>query len=220
MTRGKIFAGLALAAVGALSVTWRMTRDDEIPRRPIDRSTVVVLGDSITEGGDWSHLLPEQEVANRGYSGFTTAQLVAVSQDVARSKPAVVYLLAGTNDIRDGRSPEWSERHLERILDHFRQAAPETTVVVQTVLPRSDAVDEVTRLNDTIVALAASRNLPLLDLHPIFDDGNGGLRPAETTDGIHLTDVGYEKWAEVIRTHVDETNYSPRPGESDRSQAS
>jgi lysophospholipase L1-like esterase len=39
----------------------------------------------------------------------------------------------------------------------------------------------------------------VVDLHAEFDDGAGGLRPDETTDGVHLTVEGYRRWATVLR---------------------
>ena len=70
--------------------------------------------------------------------------------------------------------------------------------IVQTILPRSDAADEVRRANAAIRDEATGRGLRLVDLHPEFDDGTGGLRDAETSDGLHLTRAGYDRWAEVL----------------------
>jgi lysophospholipase L1-like esterase len=50
--------------------------------------------------------------------------------------------------------------------------------------------------------LAAQRNLRLLDLHRAFDDGAGGLRSTETSDGVHLTAAGYARWAELLEQEL------------------
>jgi lysophospholipase L1-like esterase len=163
--------------------------------------SVVLLGDSITAGGDWARLLPDATIANYGRPGFTTEQLVPVAAEVASRTPRAVFVLTGTNDIRDGRPAEWSAGNLRELLDRLATAAG-TTVVVQTVLPRGDRPDEVEAINQAIVETATEAGVAVVDLHPDFDDGNGALRPEETTDGIHLSAAGYERWAGILEPLV------------------
>ena len=65
---------------------------------------VVFYGDSITDG--WGRrpntgtFFPGKPYVNRGISGQTTPQMVVrFRQDVIDLKPAVVVILAGTNDV-------------------------------------------------------------------------------------------------------------------------
>ena len=192
---------LAAVAVAGREIVQQHFGTKEIDRGPIDRSSVVMLGDSLTEQGRWTDLLPVVPVVNQGYAGFTTEQLVDRADAVAARCPRVVFVLAGTNDIRDARPPEWSRTHLSEILDRF--AACATTMVLHTIPPRADAVARVAATNATIRELASSRGVPLIDLHRVLDDGAGGLRPNETTDQIHLSDEGYRRWATEIRRTLD-----------------
>lgn len=194
----------AVVAIVAAVVVVVIRREGGVDRGTIDESSIVVLGDSITEFGDWDRLLPDRPVANRGYAGFTTAELVPVAAEVADARPRAVVILTGTNDIRDGLEPDATTAGLETIIDRFQQASPETTIIVQTVLPRDDAPGDVAAVNAAIRTLAALREVDLLDLHPLFDDGVGGLRPAETTDGIHLSDAGYDRWGDALSAHLEE----------------
>lgn len=173
------------------------------PNDPIRTESIVMLGDSITAEGEWSALLPGEPVVNRGRSGFTTQQLVEVAGEVATQRPSAVFVLTGTNDIHDGRPPAWTVRHLMDLLDQFESNTPGTEVVVQTILPRSDAPDAVKQANDAIRRLVAERGVRLLDLHPEFDDGAGELRDIETTDGVHLSPVGYRRWADALAPLLD-----------------
>ncbi len=182
--------------VGAL-IRWQRGQDGT-DRGSIGPTTIVLFGDSLTEEGEWSRLLPDRPVANHGYSGFTSEQLVPIADEVAAAGPRLVLVLAGTNDIRDGHPPAWTERQLGAILDRLQDAGSDTTVVLQTLLPRADAADEVVATNERIVALAADRGVPVLDLHPSFDDGAGGLRAEETRDGLHLSEAGYQRWVELL----------------------
>lgn len=195
MSRWLVVAGSVIVVIAGAVVVFRWQRGDGTTRAAIRSTTVVMLGDSITEGGDWETLLPDHAVANRGYAGFTTAELVTVAEEVAEAGPGVVFVLTGTNDIRDGHPATWTVDQLSQVLDLFEHLAPETVVVVQTILPRDDAPQSVIEANEAIRALASQRGLPLLDLYPAFDDGAGGLRDAETVDGIHLAEAGYRLWA-------------------------
>ncbi len=192
---GSLVALGALLA-GALAV-YRWQRN-ETHRAPIGSSTIVMLGDSITEAGAWDDLLPAHEISNRGYSGYTTAELQPIAAEVAAAQPRAVFILTGTNDIRDDHPPAWTVAELEQILDSFEQVSPDTIVLLQTILPRADAPAEVDAANVALADLAERRGLRLIDLHPDFDDGSGGLRIEETTDGIHLAEPGYRRWASTI----------------------
>lgn len=201
-----LVVGGAVAVVAVLWVAADRVRAPEGPlRRPIDADSIVMLGDSITAGGDWEALLPDRPMVNQGYSGFTTAELLPIATDVAAASPAAVYVLTGTNDVRDGLPPARTRDDLAAILDVFATDSPETVVVVQTVLPRRATAAEIVATNDAIVELAVARGLAVLDLHPEFDDGGGGLRAEETSDGWHLSDAGYDRWAALLAAHLADT---------------
>lgn len=200
-------AGVVVAAITLLlaagAALWWQRNQGGTHRASIGPTTVVLFGDSLTEEGDWEALLPGRSVSNQGYSGFTSAQLIPVAEDVAADQPRLVLILAGTNDIRDGHPPSWTEANLAEILDRFQEASPATTVIVQTLLPRADAPTEVVATSERIVALADSRDVTVVDLHPAFDDGAGGLRPADTRDDLHLSEAGYQRWIGILEPVLD-----------------
>ena len=192
--------GVTLMGVGLVLWAWAASDDREVDRTEVTEETIVMLGDSITEEGPWSTNFSDPPVANRGYSGYTTAQLVDVARGVAEARPSAVYILTGTNDIRDDRPPSWTVQHLGTILDEFERTSPDTVVTVQTILPRADRRADVVAANLAIVEIARSRGFDVLDLHRVFDDGNGALRPVDTRDGIHLSQAGNLRWADVLRS--------------------
>lgn len=192
-----IGAAVVTLAAAVAAIAWARGRDDA-PRSTIRADSVVVLGDSITFGGDWERLLPGVPVANEGYPEYTTEQLLPVAERVAAGTPAAVLVMTGTNDIRDGHPPAWTVARLERLLDVFAGRSPDTLVVVQSVLPRAEKASEIEQTNAAIRAAVEARGLRYVDLHAEFDDGSGGLRAAETSDGWHLTDAGYRRWADQL----------------------
>ncbi len=188
----------AASAVLLAAVVLRAQRNGETRRAAIDAQTVVMFGDSITEEGDWDRLLSDHRTSNHGYSGYTTEELVPIAADVAAGQPRSVYILTGTNDIRDGHPPSWTTDQLGLILDSFNRLSPDTRIVLQTITPRADAPAEVAATNAALTELAEVRGVELLDIHTPLDDGDGGLRPAETRDGIHLSAAGYDRWTTVL----------------------
>ena len=125
----------AVVLVGAVLVTTRVQRAE---RGAISDDTIVMLGDSITAEGDWDALLPQWPIVNRGHSGHTTAQLLSEAEAIASHQPRAVFVLTGTNDIRDKHPPSWTVDRLGQILDRLSRGAPDSIVVLQTILPRAD----------------------------------------------------------------------------------
>lgn len=195
--RRTVLSGAAIV-VAVVLIALVLARRTGPQRGQIDESSIVMLGDSLTEQADWESLLPDIAIVNRGYSGSTTEQLLAIAESVGDERPRAVFVLTGTNDIRDGRSPEWTATHLRRLLDALEQRSPDTIVVVQTVLPRADQPAAVRSTNEVVQAVAASRGVRVLELHGSFDNGEGGLRSDETTDGVHLSPGGYRRWASLL----------------------
>lgn len=175
----------------------------------VDVDSIVLLGDSVIAQGDWAKLLPDWPIVNGGFAGYTSAQLVPSAREIGQARPRAVVVLVGTNDIRDDRGAAWTRANVGAIVAQIRDASPETVLVVQTVLPRSDRPDAVRRANDAITSVAAEHDVPVLDLYTPFDDGSGGLRAAETTDGIHLSDDGYTRWAALLDAELAELLGSP-----------
>ncbi|MDB5207650.1 MAG: family lipase, partial [Flavisolibacter sp.] len=54
---------------------------------------IVFLGNSITERGVWSELLPGETIMNRGIGGDNTFGVLARLNDVIRYKPKKIFLL-------------------------------------------------------------------------------------------------------------------------------
>lgn len=201
-SRRGVLPGAAIVVAIALIVFLAARRLGPQPGQ-IDAQSIVMLGDSITEQADWDSLLPDLPIVNHGYSGYTTEQLLPIGDSIGEATPRIVFVLTGTNDIRDSRSPEWTATHLRRLLDALQQRSPDTIVVVQTVLPRSDQPAAVQVTNDALRAVATDSGVQVFDLHGAFDDGAGGLRPDETTDGVHLSPSGYERWAALLESVID-----------------
>jgi lysophospholipase L1-like esterase len=54
-------------------------------------------------------------------------------------------------------------------------------------------------VNQGLRELAAREQVTLVDLYPAFLDNQNRLVAAYTHDGLHLTALGYQKWAELLK---------------------
>lgn len=164
---------------------------------------VVFMGDSITEF--WSKTTPEAFAGkpwiNRGISAQTTPQmLVRFRPDVLALKPAVVVILAGTNDIAGNTGPTTVDIITSNIASMADLArAHGIRVVIVSVLPANRyywnaalrPAPEIAALNQRLKALAERDGHTWLDLHSALTDTDAGLPKQFSGDGVHPNAAGY-----------------------------
>jgi lysophospholipase L1-like esterase len=170
------------------------------------RGHLVMLGDSITEGGNWDEWFPDSRVVNRGIGGELSGQVLA-RLHTAIDRPRAVFLLIGTNDLAFDIPQQEIAHNVESILATIERTAPGTPVVVQSVMPRALAFrDEILALNQRYrdVVAAAPEHARYLDLWPALATPEGALRPELTEDKLHLNGSGYVEWVEALRPILTE----------------
>jgi hypothetical protein len=79
--------------------TYYDQRKSLFEKLPDTRKEIIFLGNSITDGCEWSELLADRHVKNRGISGDVTAGVLNRIREITASKPAKVFLLIGINDL-------------------------------------------------------------------------------------------------------------------------
>lgn len=164
---------------------------------------IVFMGNSITDG--WSNARPDFFAAkpyiNRGISGQTTPQmLVRFRDDVINLKPAVVVILAGTNDIAENMGPsklEWIENNILSMVQLAQ--ANGIKVVLCSVLPVYDyswkpglqPAEKIVALNKLLKADAEKYGLIWVDYFSPMADERNGLKAEYSGDGVHPNEAGY-----------------------------
>ena len=165
---------------------------------------VVFMGNSITEG--WVKIDPDffngKPYVGRGISGQTTPQMVLrFRQDVIDLKPAVVVILAGTNDIAGNTGPMTLEQTLGNIISMTELAkANNIGVVLASVLPAFDypwkpglePAEKIYRLNQMIKEYADQSGFVYLDYFSAMADERKGLKKGLGDDGVHPNLAGYK----------------------------
>ncbi|MGC9504002.1 GDSL-type esterase/lipase family protein [Baaleninema sp.] len=139
---------------------------------------------------------------NQSIGGENTARIRHRISLLEGTRPSSIYIMAGVNDLIGNRSDEAILNDYQDILLQLRQNHPQAQLVVQSILPtRHEAVSNqrIRSINRELSAMSYQVGAIYLDLYPHFSDEAGQIRSELTTDGIHLSDGGYELWQNFIR---------------------
>lgn len=175
---------------------------------------VVFMGNSITES--WSEFSPgfftENKYINRGISGQTTPQmLVRFRPDVVNLKPALVLILAGTNDIAGNTGPMTREMIEDNIYSMVELAKQnKIRVILCSVLPAADypwkpglnPAQKIAGLNQCLKKYAEKNRIFYLDYYSAMVDEKGGLKQEYTYDGVHPNEKGYDVMEKLVKEAI------------------
>ncbi len=183
---------------------------------PPGEQRVVFYGNSITEG--WARyfdaMFPDKPYVGRGISGQTTPQmLVRFRQDVIALRPAVVVILAGTNDIAGNTGPSTQEMIQDNLMSMVELAqANGIRVVLSSVLPAYDyrwrpglePAEKIVALNAWMRDYASTHDVVYLDYHSAMADERQGLNAELSGDGVHPNEAGYRVMAPLAGRAIAE----------------
>ncbi len=175
---------------------------------------VVFYGNSITDA--WAKyfdsMFPGKPYVGRGISGQTTPQmLVRFRQDVVSLHPAVVVILAGTNDIAGNTGPSTLEMIEDNLASMVEIAkANDIRVVLSSVLPVYDypwkrgitPAPKIVALNAWMKEYAGSHDVVYLDYFPAMADERQGMKSELSGDGVHPNEAGYRVMAPLAEQAI------------------
>jgi lysophospholipase L1-like esterase len=191
--------------------------DAALPAATAADKRVIFFGDSITDGWHLDQSFPGKGYLNRGISGQTTPQmLVRFREDVIDLHPAVVLVLAGTNDLAGNTGPETTQQ----IEDNFATMAELARLhgfqlVFSSVTPVSSygpagqgmlagrPPAKILELDSWLKHYCADHNLVYLDYFPAMADGQGMMQKAISNDGLHPNAAGYTIMAPLAQAAIE-----------------
>jgi lysophospholipase L1-like esterase len=177
---------------------------------------VVFMGDSITEL--WKVAHPDffgENYIDRGVSGQTTGQmLVRFRQDVIALKPAVVHILAGTNDFAGNGGPTTLDEIRNNIASMVDLAlANDIRVVLGSVPPAGafpwrpavlEPAQHIVDMNELLRRLAKEKNLIYVDYHEPLADERDAMKQTFSNDGVHPNRDGYGVMEPLTRHAIEQ----------------
>jgi lysophospholipase L1-like esterase len=197
----------------------------------VSRRLIIALGDSTTAGtpgflsplesppsgrGDtesqYAYWLmkarPNWEVRNRGVNGERSDQIRArFERDVVAASPvAAVAIIAGVNDIYQGRPAEQVIEQLRWMYERARQAG--IPVVAGSIVPYNTATPDqhvrMRRVNDWIRAVATREHgVIFADTRAAVAAPDNPDRLAASPDDLHPTAAGYRMMAEALLPAIE-----------------
>lgn len=166
------------------------------------RNRAVFIGDSITE--NWLLGDPQffsGDLVNRGIGAQTSAQmLVRFRADVVALRPAVVHILAGTNDVAGNNGP-LGVRDFTNNIESMAEIARANgiRVVLGSVPPAATfswrpamrPVPRIAELNQWLRSYARRNGFVYVDYHTALRGSAEELRSTLGNDGVHPNRDGY-----------------------------
>ena len=202
-----------------LSYYWE--ENEKLIKDSMRNDKVVFMGDSITE--EWGRILPEffQSPAfiNRGIGGQTTPQmLVRFKQDVINLNPAIVFILAGTNDIAGNTGPANQEMITNNIFSMAELSVRfSIKVVLSSILPVDkypwaenikEVPETISKINQQLKSFSQKHNIIYLDYYSSMVGENRGLKKEYTTDGVHLNKKGYDVMSDLVHDVLKKESFA------------
>lgn len=186
---------------------------------PVSKDDIVFIGNSITDGAIWSELFNDIHVKSRGFSGDVTAGLIHRFADIARRKPAKIFMMIGTNDLARGITADTVVKNILLMADYLFKESPSTQLYVQSILPVNDVFnkfpthtkngEKINEVNKLLDKESSSHHYRYINLHDYFKDANGKMNTLYSNDGLHLLGTGYALWKHLIYPYVYDLNEKP-----------
>lgn len=162
----------------------------------------ILVGDSLSLWFPKEKLPNSKLWLNQGISGDTSDGILKRLSAFSETRPDVIYIMAGINDLRKGTTDETILHNHRLIIHRLRQAHPKAQIFVQSILPtRLQTIpnSRISRINYQLALIAKQEGAHYLNLYSWFTDLQGNLREDLTTDGLHLSQAGYDVWRLVLQ---------------------
>jgi lysophospholipase L1-like esterase len=172
-------------------------------------------GDETSQYAYWlmkSH--PDWEVVNQGINAQRSDVIAGrFEEDVIAKKPAVVVIIAGVNDVYQGRPAQHVKDQLAAMYNRAHDAG--IRVVAGTIIPYNTATaDQNARMrdiNDWIRTQGrADPGVIVVDTRAAVAAPGDPDKLASSPDGLHPDTAGYRKMADAIRPAVEQALRSGR----------
>ncbi len=163
---------------------------------------------------NWNENFFGWNAADFGWGGDTTRNVLYRLNDgeLDGVNPKVVVVMIGTNNVgkiprtNDYRLVEDVAQGVRAIVDVFQVKAPEAKIILMGITPRSDAGERspqimatIDKINDRIEKLANGSTIRYVNINGQLTDEHGKLLPGVTEDGLHLSILGYQIWADALK---------------------
>ncbi len=165
-----------------------------------------MLGDSLVEWGDWQELLPDIQVINRGYAGEFVEELAARLGMEIETAPDFdhILIMSGTNNLLMGN--RFFPSIFRSMLPRLSSLCPDSRITLNSIMPMAvyGLSETIAETNLELQDIAEQSGCLFLDMVPAYTEQCLPItRPCFMADGVHLSTLGYQVWADEIRKHLE-----------------
>ena len=186
---------------------------------PQTKRDIIFIGNSITDGSEWSELFNDIHIKNRGISGDISAGVIKRIDEVAKRNPVKIFLMIGINDLARNIDPDSVVRNILLIATYLEQESPSSKLYVQSILPVNDfykmfgghtsKTEQIKQVNEQLKQKTAEYKYTFIDLYSSFCNEEGKLNIELSNDGLHLKGEGYLLWKHLVFPYVYDLQEKP-----------
>lgn len=167
-----------------------------------EKYKTIMLGDSITDEGQWDELLNIDTIQNRGISGDTSDGVIERLNPISKNIEKV-FIMIGVNDIMRGREIDEVYSNYLKIIQFFKEK--NIKIHIQSTLylgetKKSNFNPKIEELNKRLEKYASKNKITFINLNPIFAP-NKVLKKEFSFDDLHLNGSAYKLWAQEIKNY-------------------
>lgn len=200
---------LQLQQTGGISNTSWAMRATVFSALPLQQEDVLFIGDEMVHSGEWHELLQSDKVKNRGTGwGYASPGMDIIAQEIpvifnqvnGTVQPNTVVLYAGVAEVNGSASLDNIESKYLSIVQQIQQIAPQTKILVLSLLPTNNLsrnTNRVVAFNQRLQEMCAQNDaLEYVDIYTELQ--TDGLANTQYFSGNYLRGLGYVKVAGLI----------------------
>jgi lysophospholipase L1-like esterase len=179
---------------------------------------LLFIGDSITQGWEgkgaedvWKKFYGNRKAVNIGIGGDRTQHVLYRLQNgnLEGIKPKAAVVMIGTNNSNgEDNTPTQIAEGIKAIVKELRTREPQMKILLLGIFPRGENPNpqrgKVAQVNQIIQKLDDGKSVFYLDIGHRFLEEDGSLSATIMPDYLHLSQKGYEIWADAIESKLVE----------------
>ncbi len=186
-------------------------------------SDALFIGDSRTVGISEYGTLDNADFfcsvgLSAGQINEETIDGMTFDQKIKSKQYGKVYVMLGINEV--GNDFEYTYTAYRAIVEKIKANQTDAIIYVQANLHVSASAqtnyitnEAINYLNSRIASLADNKKVFYIDINPVYDDENGNLTEAYTSDGVHPLAAYYKQWCEwLCMNAVPTVTFEPQDG--------
>lgn len=194
-------------------------RTDDVLKRAKENPgacDVAFIGDSITQGWEgsgqpvWEKYYGKRKCLNLGVGGDRTQHVLWRFEhgQLDGLKPKAAVLMIGTNNSNNQDNSEADILEgVQAIVKQMRERKPKMKIIVVGIFPRGEAFNaqrgKILQVNQALAKLADGKMVHYIDFGSQLIEADGSISKAVMPDYLHLSERGYEIWAQAIEPKLE-----------------